>query len=946
MMDAKTFLTKALSSEGMYCTVAVHNKRVKAQKFYGDIESVIGAVDNFVDNGYDAYFALATFEAHEDNTIHRRLPYIKHLNSLFLDLDCGPTKEFPNQREAIKKLREFCTEYNLPKPVLVNSGFGIHVYWFLSEPVSYEVWYPVAEKLKRRCLDNKFFADPVVTSDGTRILRVPNTLNHKADPPVPVELLGEYDELPTIEFQAFSDKLGNDLIPVPTYNDAQEYSQTMQNLLGNTESVFKDIIIKTVKGAGCPQLGHIIKEQATMSEPMWRAGLSIAKFCTDVEKAAHTISHKHPEYSEQQTQKKLAQIKGPYTCSKFDEFRPDVCPNCPNWGRVKSPIMLGKRLCEAEVDGDGNYVVAPAASLANAPTQVYQIPKYPFPYLRGKHGGIYVKGDEDENGIAEEVEVYSNDFYIVKRVEDPEDGYTMVARLHLPQDGVKEFTLPYTAIGSKEEFRKTVSAKGIMTRKMEQLMSYTMTWEKELSAKIAADKAHRQFGWTDSTMKEFIIGNRKVTASSVEFNPPTSATVSLFPYFEPSGTIEAWKDNLKLWEGDRFTLQQFAFGMGFGSPLMEFFNTRCGTVAFYSKESGLGKTGLMYAAAGIWGDPSKLLMYEKDTMNYKMHRTEVLHSLPACIDEVTNMNPYELSEMIYQSTSGSQKGRMTANANVERYQGLPWSLLTMMTSNTSVVERILTIKSSAAAEAQRVLECRVHRIFDATRDKELTDNFEKGLLSQYGHAGEPYIQYVIRNLEQCRKICLDVQKQVDKKANLTAENRFWSAIIAATVSGLIIAKKAGLHDFEPAKVFAWAIRELIPQNQNTVRSMEISSMDMLIDFFNEHLEGIIRIKSHVDRRIDHNNGMDQHIVADKMARGKLIGRYEPDTKLFFISTAPLRKWCGENQINYEQFISDAKQIGGKLGKKRLGKGTSMNIPAANVLIVPFEVPNEDDETEA
>ena len=71
--------------------------------------------------------------------------------SRFLDLDCGPSKEYPSQVEAIRDLRKFCSKLNLPTPLMVNSGRGVHVYWTLSKPVLLAEWLTVAERLKGMC---------------------------------------------------------------------------------------------------------------------------------------------------------------------------------------------------------------------------------------------------------------------------------------------------------------------------------------------------------------------------------------------------------------------------------------------------------------------------------------------------------------------------------------------------------------------------------------------------------------------------------------------------------------------------------------------------------------------------------------------------------------------------------------------------------------------------
>ena len=329
-----------------------------------------------------------------------------------------------------------------------------------------------------------------------------------------------------------------------------------------------------------------------------------------------------------------------------------------------------------------------------------------------------------------------------------------------------------------------------------------------------------------------------------------------------------------------------------------------------------------------------------------MNRAELMHSLPTGIDEITNMAPKQMSELVYQGTSGQQRGRMSQSSNVERYRGDRWSLLMMYTANTSVVERISMAKAMPKAEAQRVLECRVERIFDSVKDKETTDAFENSLLNNYGHAGVIYIQHILKNLPECRQIVLDVQKRVDKVAELTSENRFWSATIASTISGLLIAKRAGLHDFDVQKVFKWAVTELVAQNKRNMNEMAGSVYDVLDDFFSENISYILQIKSTMDNRGTHDNGLDQHVIPEQVARGRLIARYETDTKMFYVKPKPLKEWCGDLQINYAHLVSEIiSKCQGKRKKVRLTKGTNLQLPPTDVIAMKFDMESDDENLE-
>ena len=378
-METTEFLRRALGEGGFYCVFASRSADDRrTQKFYDSIDAVIENAHKFDEQGFDTYFALATF--HDAGS--RKVDNVKQLRAFFLDLDCGPSKDFQTQQEAIGALKDFCRKVSLPRPLMINSGRGVHVYWMLKEAVDLETWLPVAEKLKRLCAEHNFLADTAVTADAARVLRVPETHNYKSDPPYDVTYFGM--TMPdSVNIDVFAEYLGNDPIPVPK-RYVPSSNSVMDALLGNKKNVFKDIVTKTLKGAGCAQIENVITNQEDISEPLWRAGLSIAKFCEDGEKAAHVMSKNHPEYDARDTMKKMGLIKGPYLCATFDEFNPDVCGSCPNWGKIKSPINLGSRIKEATEED--NIVEAPSIDLPDAPVNTYTIPAYPEPYFRGQVG--------------------------------------------------------------------------------------------------------------------------------------------------------------------------------------------------------------------------------------------------------------------------------------------------------------------------------------------------------------------------------------------------------------------------------------------------------------------------------------------------------------------------------------------------------------------------------
>jgi len=398
--------------EGWYCTVGLRQEGDKPprQNFFQTLADVEAEVNTLVAEKYDAYFACAKYDDPKQGRIQPNGNLIK---AFWIDVDCGLGKPYEDQAAGLSALKEFCRKINVPLPTIVNSGRGIHAYWRLQEVVNRKDWKPVAERLKALCEDHGFAADPSRTADNASILRVPETFNFKQEPPLPVEILALSKEL---SFEAIKQNIG--VLIAPDWMPRQLNEMT-QALLGNKQSRFKTIMIKTMNGQGCAQLENIAVNQDTIEEPLWRAGLSVAAACVDKDDAIHKISKNHPEYSPENTERKANQTKGPYTCQTFEKLNPQGCEGCQHKGKISSPIQLGSEIAAAE----DNVIVE---KTEDGKKEVFDIPTYPFPYFRGKNGGVYVE-HKDEDGNVDAFNIYEHDLYIVKRLHDPSRGVLRIA---------------------------------------------------------------------------------------------------------------------------------------------------------------------------------------------------------------------------------------------------------------------------------------------------------------------------------------------------------------------------------------------------------------------------------------------------------------------------------------------------------------------------------------
>ncbi len=282
-----------------------------------------------------------------------------------------------------------------------------------------------------------------------------------------------------------------------------------------------------------------------------------------------------------------------------------------------------------------------------------------------------------------------------------------------------------------------------------------------------------------------------------------------------------------------------------------------------------------------------------------------------------------------------------AGANAERIRGEPWNMIVGTTANVSLLERMNLYKHIPHGEAQRVMESRVEKQFFTPEEKLTTDQLSNDLLNNYGHAGPVYIKYVLKNIDGVKNLLKQVQQRLDIAAGLSSENRIWSAQGACVLSGLIIAKKLGLITFDIEALFAWTVSTM-QGSKKSAAEMDTGAIDILSQYYAENFQNVLRIKSTDDSRRE-NDGFNSLIVPDAIPRGQWVMRHEYDVNKLYMMVKPLRAWCTKQQINYAWFIDAAKNstLKGRKEKMRMGRGTRVNMPPMDVLVVEWDLVKDD-----
>ena len=955
MMNTKEFLSTVLGEEGYYCAYGIRLKDGKHKsKFYSSIDSIIDTALNLDFEGYDAYYALGTFI--EEN--NRQADNVRQMRSFFLDIDCGKGKPYPDKSSGLRALQGFCKQFSLPKPTItVDSGGGLHAYWAFDKPCTRQEWLPVATRLKKTCLDNGFQIDPAVTADAARLLRLPNSRNFKFETPADVKVLGQVN--PTIILEEFAKLLPYpDLIPVMQerdYTDADR--ENAKNLTGNNlVKKFSNILIKDAEGKGCAQIRRALFEPDALSYNDWTHVLSVAKHCEEPE-AIHVVSQGYKGYSHAETEKVADSLHSPHLCTTFEGDNPKGCDGCPLRGRIKSPINLSYEIKEATEEDNIIQIPDPSATvpadsglfdnneeeLNPVATIDYEIPAYPKPYFRGAYGGVYVRSFNKDTKEMDEVAVYDRDLYLTKRIQDPIDGPCFEFKHHTKLEGIVTFVAKGTALTSKDECRKVLGENDIHLIRPDNMMNYIQAWVKELQSSKSPVEAKTQFGWTEN-MQSFILGDREIFADRVEENPASSFTAQYMPMFKRRGTLEAWAEAMKFYEKDGMEPHQFMVATSIGSILMNFVPNIRGCINHvYSTGSGYGKSTGMIVGASIWANPEEYIMNGQSTANSIWNRAEVMKNLPIYIDEATNMEGNDISDIAYAVTSGKQKTRMTNGGhNKERYQGKAWSLMLGSNGNASFIDGLARAKEIPKGEIQRVIETRLEKL-DIPEEETFALNM--ALTKNHGLAGEKVVQEILRDVTKAQDLVFNLRKLVIARANLNDQNRNWSAATACTIAGAILMKRCGLWSVDIDKLFEWSLSRL--GHMKAVDSaLGINIGDLIRNYYFEKQGQIIRIKSTQDGRSRDESGLIETLVnPEKLPHYAWVGRYEYDVKQLYLLIKPFKAWIEKKPgINYAEVAEEIeKHMRGEKKKVHLGKGTTVNIGSVYVLSLSFDAGDVDEE---
>lgn len=936
---ASAFLHHILPTEGYKVAVEFSGKRV-SQKFFTSIDALAAHILQQNTLGKTVYHACASFKT-SDN---RKQDNAFRAKSFWLDIDCGAGKPYADPAAGAEAVASFCRACALPIPTYVASGYGLHVYWPLAQVLDPAAWKGAAERLRSLCTTHNLDVDRVRTCDLSSVLRTPGTHNRKHGGHTVVQagtLTGPYrlEELGDVGRASGISKGNTRSVGMQRLRSRGRARTGLSSLTESAGSIYADepSYAEAISNS-CQQLAALKNTGGRLSEPDWYSCLGVLAACVDGYDFSHSWSAGYEGYTFAETQSRLDRARqfGPTTCAKFESLNPIGCTGCPHRGRITSPIQLGRTIqpivrqpetahgddskskekepsVEKTAAGSIENVTSPQNSHKHknvpegfevTPTQVvFKTETGPKgkPVCEVVCGSPIYLNSVQVGEIADDKHSY--DFHCLK----PHEGWRSVgigAKKLFGQTGISEMFERGVTIHHPDLFRRYVRESIDMFHTNEQTL-----------------KRYEQFGWKDND-NAFLWGKTLYSAGGREEIIGSDEVRTRSQWLGPAkgGSLVRWKAAANNLFAKGCEAQSFALLCAFAAPLMKLHEEDEGgaIVSLVNKQSGTGKTTALDAVASVWGRSEGLKLTNEDTRVSKSIVLGVLGNLPVIWDELHNKDPDIIREFVLTFTGGRDKLRATQEGEL-RHTKAKWATLLITAQNRSIVEQLSNVQGTDAP-AFRVIEFKV----DPPEGNlhHAGDRLKRELKSNYGYAGDVFLQYLVRPEVRAwvRQALPQWTEDLWKQTKFNSEHRFWVRTLGSVAVAAAIVDKLQLLDFSPKRIIEWAIEDMQDRSRNpTVTGHNTADIDILSEFLNEHVQNTLVMPGPF---VPGRSGQ----LPRRLPLRELRVRFELDPARIVIPVTYFRKWLTDRSLSARDILSQLVKrqiVKNEKHSRTLGAGTDL-----------------------
>ena len=916
-MDTKEFLKRIVPDDGTIFIATTYTKRDGSNglthKKTTNFDDAISQINKINNQRKDVWFGTGSFK--DDSS--RKKSNVKSKKALYLDLDCGPDKDFVDQKDAVVQLNGFVKASGIPAPsLLISSGYGVHAYFTFKDYMPLSQWEALAIGLRRKCDEHGFKADGVVTSDAARILRIPGTYNWK-DPKHPKQcrILGA--DRGDVDVDAMTKALAMPEAPALKIVSATGALVDPGDLLLASKEFVKPKAEKIF--AKCPTMRHRLETGGKDdSEPMWGNALHILTYAEDGEDYIHSISDKHGGYTPNATERKFAtkqgSAKGPTGCDKFALISGNKCNECPLYGHVKNPVLAATKRMPHEL---------------------------PYGYKECEDG-MYKAVLTDDGSMEEWIRITKYRLSDASLVWPENTGDLLQFRC-LVTMGAINFRIE-VPISEFNEQRKAGALLGgynmaLSNAEQKEVNSLMVTWTQQMQASRYINTVPSTMGWVQTDDRHGFALARQVIWDDGEGNSNFLKDDSLIRAYTPVGKLDTWKAAADLIISHPNVELQIALASAFAAPLMKLVNTPGAILALVSAESGIGKSKALQTAQAVWGKPNAM-NHMNDTYNAIVRKMGILNNIPAYWDELHfnrgGDTAADFIDALFRIAQGKEKSRLTSNISF-RDVG-EWSTVITVASNDSLNDYVKLHRAATDAGQMRVVELQV--IDPTSSSTSLKDALPifGALDNCYGVAGEAFAFYLTKNRESLKKTLMNMLAKMEKDPILkgTAQTqRMRLALAACLVVGAAAAKSAGLCSFNIQAIYDRLMVALKPMVNKKGRVVidRVDSKRAILEYIEAFADQINKVEDFPGRGFNAVNVISPpHRLPVRAMVSDTAGRVRFEQHHF-------RHWVTKEYGSGTRILEEMRHMkSAKSPRGNLDAGLPSSINARRVRLVEVDIP--------
>jgi len=911
-MDTLTFLRHVLPTTGPYIVCKLIPKpdgtKTYQQVACDSVDAAAAKALELEQGGWNIFFAVGALiegpqwdeEKQKYSKPNRTAKNIRALRSYIIDIDVGPKKQYPTIEDAVTALRTFCAGAKLPKPTIVQSGGGLHVYFTLDNEVPTADWRSYGELIKQIAVAEGLKIDGARSADAASVLRVVGTHNYKYTPAPEVKVLTIGAPTPVEMFHGLLNiRMGS----IGLIGKAVNSFGSNTRLLEPSVLSFPKMIER------CLQFTAVSLPEAQRQrppEPLWSMALRLTTLMDRGREAAHRISEHDPRYSKEYVDATFDRYTGhgPTRCDSFQKYQaenqlPNGCLACPSYGKITSPAQITRLdedappLVVIETDEEGNTV-----------EREFKPPEPPEQYVRDVRGmGVMVantKTGANERYIFCQYDMYPVCLRYNERTMLEDDVEWAVK---LPKEGWITVHLPQGT--PQNHLKSSLAKRGLYINGNDiQLMDTFMTsYMRKLQSELSREKTLTKYGWRadggfalgnaiyfpDGTMEEH--------SASTELLNATHSGVAV------AGTLDGWKKAVQIYNRPQEEGQRCTIYSSFASIIFPF-TGQTATFVSASGPTGTGKSTLLECCASVWGDQKALIVRGGKhgyTRTGAEIATDALHNLPLCMDEITKRDPEEMAEFIFNYSGGRGKIRGKAGGGL-RTDTATWSNIALCNSNTDEYERMMAIGRENTQDMVRLVQITFGHTNVVSKDE--ADAARIAFWENHGHAGVEFVKYVVTHQDEIKATVNQYVQSMGAAAKVASSERYWIAWVAsARLAGEIAVQLGLLESFPIVTDVKWMLAQLDVM-RDTINGHVATSLETLSEFMDDINTNTLILSS--------SAGNINNVV--QSPRGELQARREIDSGVITFSATAFRTYCFKKGINYARIKSDLRRQNVLLGE--------------------------------